>query len=251
MDTILVVGGSGGIGASFAKRFQSMGKQVIVTGRNQSKLNELKSSINGLQTYTMDMTDLSALPGHVEALTKQFPAIDTVWINGGIQYHFQLNNLSSHSDERVRREIDTNVTGPTILARHIIPFLLSKDRPTTFMMTSSGLGFVPAGIYPVYCPTKAFTHSFLVGLRQQVKGTKMNVIEIVPPRVETDLDSAHKDSTSTQAMPLKEFTEKVFEVLDGSKGENLREVGVGFSQGFIDAWRGSIGPVLQEMKLGG
>lgn len=79
----------------------------------------------------------------------------------------------------------------------------------------------------------------------------MNVIEIVPPRVETDLDSAHKDSTSTQAMPLDEFTGRVFEVLEGSKGEDLKEVGVGFSQGFIDAWRGSIGAMLQEMKLGG
>lgn len=251
MNVILVIGGSGGIGASFTKRFHSMGKKVIVTGRSESKLNELKTSLSGLETYTMDMTDLSALPSHVEALIKQHPDIDTVWINGGIQHSFQFADPSTSSDEKIRREIDTNVTAPMILARHFVPFLLNKGTTTNFMITSSGLAFVPVGIYPVYCPTKAFIHHFLVGLRQQAAGTKLNVIELAPPRVETDLDAAHKESTSMPAMPLNEYTDKVFEQFDKNEAEDLKEVGVGFAQGGIDAWRGSIGAMLEKMQIGG
>lgn len=262
MNTILIIGGSGGIGASFAHRFHSMGKTVIVTGRNTTKLNELSSTLPGLKTYTMDMTDIASLPSHVSQLTKTYPNIDTIWINGGIQQTFQFSDTSTSSDSRIRNEIDTNVTAPMIIARHAIPFLLERSKtsktPTNFLITSSGLAFVPLGTYPVYCPTKAFIHHFLVGLRQQMNqlsGSNINIIEIVPPRVETDLDAAHKESTSMPAMPLEDFTSQMFEILDGAAddGRGLKEVGVGFAEKGIKAWRGegSIGGILEGMGLGG
>lgn len=251
MNTVLIIGGSGGIGEAFAQRFHSMGKKVIVTGRREAKLNELKASCKGLETYTMDMTDIAALPKHVETLTKQYPNIDTVWVNGGIQYHFTFKESGSHSDEKIRAEIDTNVTAPMILARHFIPFLLKQGNTTNFMITSSGLAFVPVGIYPVYCPTKAFVHHFLVGLRQQVAGTTVNIIEIAPPRVETDLDAAHKSSTNAEALTLQDYTDQTFEILDNNKAEDLKEVAVGFAANGAKAWRGSIGGILEAMKLGG
>lgn len=251
MNTILIIGGSGGIGEAFAKRFHSMGKQVIVTGRRESKLNELKASCKGLETYVMDMTDIAALPKHVETLTKQYPKIDTVWVNGGIQFHFNMSDPTTSSDEKIRAEIDTNVTAPMILARHFVPFLLKQGTPTAFMITSSGLAFVPMSIYPVYCPTKAFVHHFLVGLRQQMAGTTVNVIEIAPPRVDTDLDAAHKESTAAPALTLEDYTNQTFEILDNNKAEDLKEVAVGFAANGANAWRGSIGGILEHMKLGG
>lgn len=251
MKTILIIGGTSGIGEAFAKRFHAAGKHVIITGRREKRLQELKQSLKGLDTYTMDMTDLNSLPGHVDQLTKTFPEIDTVWVNGGIQKAFEMTKLDSTTDDSVVNEINTNVTGPVILARHIIPFLLAAKSEATFMITSSGLAFIPLASYPVYCPTKAFIHHFLVGLRQQLKDTNVNVIEIAPPRVGTELDVAHKEVSDRgpPAMPLEEYTEKTFAILDGKKASELKEVGTGFSQNGINAWRGGIGKILEGMGI--
>lgn len=253
MNTILIIGGTSGIGSAFARRFHSMNKKVIITGRRQARLTELASSMPGLETYTMDNTDLSALPGHVDTLMSKYPSIDTVWVNGGLQEAWKIADASTSSDAKIINEISTNVTAPALLARHFIPHLLASEREATFMITSSGLAFVPLGMYPVYCPTKAFVHSFLVGLRQQLSGTNVNVIEIAPPRVATELDAAHK-ATSDQgppAMGLEEYTDKTFEILDGGKVGELKEVAVGFAKNGADAWRGSIGEILKNMKMGG
>ena len=100
------------------------------------------------------------------------------------------------------------------------------------------------------CPTKAAIHSYLVGIRQQLKG-KVNIIEIAPPRVETDLDAAHKNTTSAPAMPLEEYTDKTFEILDNTDAKDLKEVAVGFAENGVKAWRRAYGPILEGMKLGG
>ncbi|KAK5938678.1 hypothetical protein PMZ80_008869 [Knufia obscura] len=251
ISTILIIGGTSGIGEAFAQRFHSMGKKVIITGRRQERLKELESQMESVKSYVMDNTDLSALPSHVEHLTKTFPDIDTVWVNSGIQEAFKFDDPTSSSDSKILNEINTNVSAPMLLARHFIPFLLKSGKEGNFMITTSGLAFVPVGAFPIYCPTKAFVHHFLVGLRQQMAGTNVNVIEIAPPRVETDLDAAHKEISNTPAMSLDEYTAKTFEVLDNNKASELKEVAVGFADMGAKAWRQSIGGLLEAMKIGG
>jgi short-subunit dehydrogenase involved in D-alanine esterification of teichoic acids len=91
----------------------------------------------------------------------------------------------------------------------------------------------------------------MVCLRQQLKG-KVNIIEINPPKVETELDAAHKEAGSkVQAMPLEEYTEKTFEILDNADAKDLKEVAVGFAENGAKAWRGAYGPILKGMNLGG
>ncbi|KAK5080367.1 hypothetical protein LTR05_008614 [Lithohypha guttulata] len=253
MNTILVIGGTSGIGQAFVQRFHKMGKKLIVTGRRQARLDELKSSLSGLETYAMDNTDLASLPKHVETLTRQYSDIDTVWVNGGIQTAFSIKDPNSSTDKSVINEIDTNVTAPVVLARHFIPFLLSTGSEANFMITTSGLAFIPIPSYPVYCATKAFVHHFLVGMRQSLAGTNVNVIEIAPPRVETELDTAHKavSNSGPPSISVQDFTDKTFEILDNGKASELKEVAVGFAQNGVSAWRGGIGKVLEGMKIGG
>ena len=252
INTILILGGTGGIGEAFARRFHAAGKKVIITGRRQDRLSKLKSELPGSETYQMDNSDLSSLQIRVQDLISKYPDIDTIWINGGIQYSYSFKDPSTFSDEEVYNEIDTNATGPVLLARHFIPWLLSKKTETNFMITSSGLAIVPSGSYPVYAPTKSFVHAFMVGLRQQMQSTNVNVIEIAPPYVATELDSAHKDvAEGVSAMPLQEYTEKVFEILDNNKAKDLKEVAVGFAANAMDAWRGSVGGILEAMGAGG
>jgi len=253
ITTILIVGATSGIGEAFARRFHAMGKKVIITGRREKRLSELKAEMPGLESYTMDNTDLAALPSHVAHLTCAYPTINTVWVNSGLQKTLKFADPSTSSDSSILEEITTNVSAPMILARHFIPFLLKSGSEANFMITSSGLAFVPLGLYPIYCPTKAFVHHFLVGLRQQLKNTKVNVIEFAPPRVETELDIAHKEVSNTgpPGISLEEYTAKTFEILDGNKASELKEVAVGFAENGAKAWRGSIGAILEGMKIGG
>ena len=252
IKTILVIGGTSGIGESFARRWHSMGKTVIITGRRKERLEELEKSLPGLRSYAMDNTDLAALPIHVEKLFESFPDIDTVWINSGKGYMSSIRDLSTSSDANVVDEITTNLTGPMILARHVIPRLLAKDSETHFMITGSGLGFVPSGHFPVYCPTKAFIHQFMVGIRQSLQGTKVRVVEVVPPFVTTDMHAAYKENLKgLTAMSMDDFTNEIFETFDTARAEDLKEVAGGMAVGRVQAWRSSIGKILEDTKMGG
>lgn len=252
INTILVLGATGGIGEAFARRWVNMGKRVIATGRRQDRLEALKQEIPKLETYTMDNADFTALPNHAKTLLAKYPDIDTVWVNGGIQHSFSFLEAEKWTDEKIIQEININTTAPVLIARHFLPHLLASKRETNFMITSSGLAFVPSGAYPVYGVTKAGVHHFMVALRQQMRDTNVNIIEIAPPYVGTELDAAHRDASGgLKPMPLKDYTDGVFEILDKNEAKDLKEVAVGFATMARDAWRGAFDPILEMMGQGG
>ncbi|KIW88950.1 uncharacterized protein Z519_10434 [Cladophialophora bantiana CBS 173.52] len=250
MSTILIFGGTGGIGESFARAFHGMGKKVIITGRRESRLAELAKALPGLETYTMDNSDLAALPGHVKTILSAYPDIDTVWVNSGIQYQGNFLSLDNFSDEKIIKETNTNMTAPIILARHLVPHLLSLGREGTFMITSSGLGYVPMALFPVYCPSKAAVHAFLVGLRDSLSGTNVNVIEIVPPYVRTDLDAENRLDKLATPMELDEYTNKTLEILQ-KPAKEIKEAGVGFADMVSQKWREAYNPSLHMLHSQG
>lgn len=244
MSTILIIGGTGGIGQSFAETFHKMGKKVIITGRREDRLAALAKQLPGLQTYAMDNSGIAALPGHVKAILSKYPEIDTVWVNSGIQFQGNFKSLDAFSDEKIIQELTVNVTAPMILARHFMPHLLSLKREATFMITSSGLGYVPMSLFPVYCPTKAAVHSFLVGLRESLNGTNVNVIEIAPPYVRTDLDAANRMDKVATPLELDYYTDETFKILE-KPAKEIKEAGVGFAALVSGKWREAFNPVLE------
>jgi uncharacterized oxidoreductase len=256
MNIILIIGGTTGIGLACAKRFHSMGKKVIITGRpNAERLASIEKSVPGVSTYGMDVTDLDSLPGHVEQLFKQFPNIDTVWINAGIQQLSSIANLNSTTDAKYISEITINITAPFILTRHIIPRLLAlKDqgKEGNLMITGSGLGFVPNGkTFPVYCATKAAVHTYLVGIRQALKDTNVNIIEPVPPYVEgTELGPEHKEMLrNVKGMALDEYVDETFQILDSTPAKELKEVAAGSGRERAEAWASGVRPLMNKMWL--
>lgn len=252
MNTILLLGGTSGIGEAFARRWVSMGKKVILTGRRQDRLDALKQEMPEVETYNMDMGDFKALPQDLKTIQQKYPDIDTVWVNGGIQGSFFFNDSSKWTDEKIIQEMNTNATAPILVARHYIPQLLALKKDAQFMFTSSGIAYIPSGVYPVYSATKAAVHHFAVALRQQMKDTNVSVIEIAPPYVDTALDANHKEvAGGMKPMPLQEYTDETFKILDANKAKDLKEVAVGFAAMANDAWRGSIGAILDKLGFGG
>jgi len=91
MKTILVVGGTGGIGEAFARRWHKQGEKVILTGRREERLKQIQKDLPGSEFLVMDNSDLSSLPLKVETITSKFPDLDTVWINSGIQKSYKVS----------------------------------------------------------------------------------------------------------------------------------------------------------------
>ncbi|KAH7382522.1 hypothetical protein DE146DRAFT_623361 [Phaeosphaeria sp. MPI-PUGE-AT-0046c] len=269
VGTILIVGGTAGIGEQLAHRFHSLGKKVIVTGRNQDKLTAMAQELGGLEVRGFDIAELSTLKANVTGLLNDFPDIDTVILNAGIQKSFNLYDPSSITPGEIAREIETNLTAPVLLAHMFAPHLLAratKGTKTTLFITSSSLAYVPLGFYPSYSASKAGVHALALTLRQQLAFApeeakkNMQIVEIVPPYTDTGLDKEHRAATiaaqggpekAFPAMPLKDFVDQFFVALEATEpdGSIKNEIGVGFGQTGINTWRSSFGKIYEQWGM--
>jgi len=182
--TVLITGGSSGIGLELAKQLLARGNTVIVTGRDQAKLDATLRLLPGLHGFRSDVSDPAAIVELHTALLAQFPALDMLVNNAGIMRNLNLNRERSLSD--VSREIDINLSGPVRMIQQFLPHLKSR-KGALIVNVSSGLAFVPMSIAPVYSATKAALHSYTQSLRAQLDGTGVTVVELAPPGVETPL----------------------------------------------------------------
>ncbi len=181
--TILITGGSAGIGLAFAKRFLSLGNDVIVTGRNQDRLNAARAGAPGLHTIQADAASPTDVARLAETIAADYPKLDVLINNAGI---FVYRNLTVPSDDLVEltRELEVNVAGPIRTISALIDVL--KGNRGTVINVSSGLAFVPLQAAPIYSATKAALHSYTLTLRQQLDG-QVEVIELMPPVVKTEM----------------------------------------------------------------
>jgi uncharacterized oxidoreductase len=182
--TILITGGTSGIGLEVAKQLHQRGNTVIVTGRDQEKLDAILRTAPGLHAFKSDASDSAAIAALHDRVIESFPALDTLINNAGIMRNLNLNDSRPLDD--VTREIETNLSGPVRMIQQFLPHL--RQRTSALIVNvSSGLAFIPYPASPVYCATKAAIHSFSLSLRVQLEGTSVTVVELAPPAVETQL----------------------------------------------------------------
>jgi uncharacterized oxidoreductase len=251
IHTILIVGGTSGIGEGIAKRFHKQGKKVIITGRRQNNLSEITKANPGMESYVMDNSVIADIPKHVETLFTKYPDIDAVLINSGMMHTASIKDMSTSSDERIAQEITLNLIAPCTFARHIIPRMLERGTEATFAITSSGLAFAPNTLAPFYNATKGGVHNFLVSLRQQLKDTKINIIEFVPPLVTTDMTANFKLPPGLVALTLEQYLDETFNTLDNNEAKDIKEIAAGYAVPRVQAWRSSIGEILKNSGMGG
>lgn len=182
--TVLITGGTSGIGLELARQLLGRGNTVIVTGRDQDRLGAATQALPGVHTFKSDVSDPEAIAALHEAVLSRFPALDTLVNNAGIMRNVKLTEEPAIED--VTREIEVNLSGPVRMIQQFLPHL--KTRPGALIVNvSSGLAFVPLPAAPVYCAAKAGLHSFTQSLRVQLQGTGVTVVELAPPGVETPL----------------------------------------------------------------
>lgn len=182
--TILITGGSTGIGLAFAKRFVELGNEVIVTGRRQDRLDAAKAAVPALHTIVNDVGDIAGVKALAAEVKSRFPKLDVLMNNAGIM---EVHDLSRPEDDldALTHEIDIDLKGPIRLTSALIELL--KANKGTIINVSSGLAWVPLPPTPMYCAAKAGLHAYTVSLRLQLEGTGVTVVELAPPAVKTEL----------------------------------------------------------------
>ncbi|QHT58574.1 SDR family NAD(P)-dependent oxidoreductase [Paenibacillus lycopersici] len=221
-NTILITGGSAGIGLAFAERFAKAGNTVIVTGRREHVLRQAKEKLPALVTRVSDLNVESERIALFDWVTANYPDVNVLVNNAGIQQRMNLLKADAkHNWGYFNQEITTNIEAPFHLAMLFAPFFAAQADAAIINVTS-GLAYTPLAIAPIYSATKAALHSFTMSLRHQLSETSVEVIEVAPPAVNTDLGGA---GLHTHGEPLDAFADGIMKGLE----EGLAEIGYGSS----------------------
>ena len=210
-NTILITGGGSGIGRGLAEAFHAEGNQVIVAGRRKQQLESTIAGHTEMRALQLDIADADAIRSFAEEIKRQYPALNVVIHNAGIM---KIESLRAGDTGAAEAIVATNLLGPIRLNAALLP-VIERQRNPVVMTVSSGLAFVPLFLTPTYCATKAAIHSYTKSLRYQLKDSAVQVIELIPPYVQTEL-LAPEQASDPHAMPLKEFVTEVMHILKNS-----------------------------------
>lgn len=222
-NTILITGATSGIGRALAEALHDRGNRVIVTGRRQDLLYSIAAERPGIVALPLDLGDPGSPARLAAEIRVTFPRLNTVIANAGISH---AEDVTSDTWDGADAEamIETNILGVLRVATAFLPILTAQPE-ATFMATSSALGFLPRADFPTYCASKAFLHSWLVSLRHQLRNTCVEVLELSPPYVQTELTGTPQAS-DPRAMPLGSYVREVMTMLETGahpRGELLLE----------------------------
>jgi uncharacterized oxidoreductase len=209
-NTILITGGGSGIGRALAEALHARGNKIVIAGRREAVLDAVTAANPGMEAMLLDIQDEADIVAFARQAVARFPNLNTVINNAGIM---KPENVPAADNLAIAEEtIATNLLGPIRLTTALLPHLL-KQPQATVLTVSSGLAFVPLAATPTYSATKAAIHSWSIGLREQLRNTSVEVIEIAPPYVQTELLGPHQ-AVDPAAMPLADFTKEVMALLE-------------------------------------
>ena len=225
-DTILITGGTSGIGLEMAKQLISLGNTVIVTGRDISKLKLTKKELPSVHIYQSDVSDSQAICELYSKVTADFPKLNILINNAGIMRAVDFNNTEY---DKICSEIDINLSGPIRMAQQFLPHL-KKQPEAAIVNVSSGLAFITFPKAPVYSAAKAGVHAYTKSLRLQLKNTSVKVFELAPPKTSTPLfNRDNQNVDNNNRLPTMDVPKVVTVAIDSIK-RNKFEIQPGLSK---------------------
>lgn len=235
---ILVTGGASGIGFALAERFVQDGNTVIICGRRESALHEAKTKIPSLITKACDLANELERESLYKWVAENHKDLNILVNNAGIQNWMSIADPDFF--RKAKEEIAINIEAPV----HLSVLFQNLESLTVIMNVTSGLSFVPLTKTPVYSGTKAFFHSFTLSLRHLLKAKNIEVIEIIPPALNTDLGGK---GIHDFAPPVSGFIDSMFEQLDRDK----LELTYGFTEQISQAGAEILKPVFDKVNQTG
>ena len=235
-NTVLITGGSSGIGYAMAEAFLDAGSTVVICARDEPGLGKAQRAHPNLHTRTCDVANAEARQALVTSLTDDFPQLNVLVNNAGVQRDIDLTRGAEDflsGDDEIR----INLEAPIILSAMLIPLLARNPQPV-LINVSSGLGFIPMATMPVYSASKAGMHAFSMAIRVQVARLGMQVFEVVPPMVDTALNPSGraKREGRTAGLSARTFVAAVMQDL----AHDTQEIGYGMTAKFVQASRAEL-----------
>jgi len=208
-NTILITGGGSGIGRGLAEAFHKLGNKVIISGRRKDVLETVVAANPGMAYEIVDVQDPVKLKSFAAAILAKHSSLNVLVNMAGIM---QPEDMVKAPDPSViDATIATNFTAPLQLTAALLPHL-PQQAHATVINVSSGLAFTPLALTPTYSATKAAIHAWSVALRYQLRKTSVEVLELAPPYVQTEL-MGERQANDPRAMPLADFIAEVMEIL--------------------------------------
>jgi uncharacterized oxidoreductase len=209
--TILITGGSAGIGLAFALKFAELGNEVIVTGRRQAVLDQVKAKYPKLHTIQSDVADPAQIAALAARVKAEFPKLDVLMNNAGVMLYKNLK-VPAADLAGLMAEVNINVGGVIGMTSAFIDILTANKG--TVINVSSALAFVPLPAVPIYSATKAAVHAYTQSLRFQLEETGVEVIELMPPVVKTDLAADITEGGGFNVITADELVKQSFASLE-------------------------------------
>ncbi|MBB6487157.1 SDR family oxidoreductase [Rhizobium lusitanum] len=222
-NTILITGGTSGIGRALAEAFHDRGNRVIITGRRLSLLEQIAADRPGLVGMQLDLDDPNTLSKLARDVRACFPELNVLIANAGISRAEDMT-VDDWDAADAQSIVDTNIMGVLRVIAAFLP-VLRRRAGATIMATSSNLAFIPRADFPTYCASKAFLHSWLQSLRFQLRNIPVEVLELSPPYVQTELTGRHQ-AIDPRAIPVAAYVAEVMQLLETGnhpRGEVLVE----------------------------
>ena len=217
-NTIWITGGTSGIGLELATQLLALGNTVIITGRDQPKLDRIKGEDPLLHVIQSDVNDPGAIASLYERVSRGYPALNILINNARVMRKINLQDKGCDLED-ISREIETNLIGPVRMVKQFLPRLQAQTS-AAIVNVSSGLAFTPFPISPIYGATKAGLHSFTQSLRVQLKNTSVKVFEPAPPSTQTPLQNGF-DSSDTKGSPVMDVKKFVQQAITGIQKDHL------------------------------
>ena len=221
-NKILITGGASGIGLGLARRFFQENNTIIICGRRENALKEAAEKIPGVITKRCDLSIEKERIELFDWISLNHPDMNVLINNAGIQQWMNITDVDFY--QRAKEEISINIETPV----HLVSLFIKLQSLNTIINVTSGLAFTPLAKVPVYCATKAFLHSFTLSLRYLLKPRNIEVIDMIPPALNTDLGGK---GLHDFAPPVEDFIESVFNQLK----EEKTELSFGFSEAMTKA----------------
>jgi uncharacterized oxidoreductase len=218
-NTVLITGGTSGIGFELASQLLKLGNRVIITGRDGGRLESAKTKLPGVHTFVSDASDPAAIVALYAEVTRAYPGLNVLVNNAGVMRKINLNDGAGDLLD-VSREIETNLNGPIRMVKQFLPHLKAQPAAAIVNVTS-GLAFVPLPISPIYCAAKAGLHSFTLSLRVQLKRTNVKVFELAPPATQTAMLGSfdEADMKGTKVMAVGEMVTAAIKAMEKDRFE--------------------------------
>jgi uncharacterized oxidoreductase len=199
-NTVLITGGSGGLGLAMARHFRNRGHEVFVCGRTQSALDRAADVAPGVHPIRADVADATDRVDLLAAITTDAGTLDILVNNAAITRAHDYTDDFTLAADRARDELEINLAAPIELTRMFLAWRRSSgrdDTPASIVNVSTPGALFPLEANTLYCATKAGLHLFTLGLRRQLASTPVTVIGVFPPALDTNL--AHDLIVANQA----------------------------------------------------